>query len=218
MQKALILMFVITFTLGLSSCNLFNNDDDPEVFTGGSVTEVTFLVSSPHSVTLNWVEDFADEDGFYIDRQIWDGGWQEWERKILVVGQDFHTAIDTTAIMGSSYRYKVYAYKGNAESDEQLWDYNFWLPYPLNPDYDFSWSNPTRIRFFWSNQAPWADSIVVAKQLEGQAWVGRYSVLPGAATEYTDTDYVVTQTATWGFTAYYQNQVSQQSRITMVAP
>ena len=211
-------MLVIVTALGLSSCNLFSPDDDPEVYTGGSVISVAFVVAGPHSVTLNWEEDFPDEDGFYVDRQIWDGGWQAWEKKILTVGADIHTAIDETAVMGSSYRYKVYAHKGDALSEETPRDYNFWLPYPKDMDYDFSWANPTRVRFFWNNEAPWADSIVVAKRPEGQEWTPRYATLGGNATEYWDTDFNVNIDNTWGFTAYYQNFISQQYTITLQTP
>lgn len=218
MPKALIIVFVALLALGLSSCNLFNNDDDPEIYTGGSVTEVTFAVSSPTSVTLTWEEDFTDEDGFYVDRQAWDGGWQEWEKKILTVDADVHTAIDTDADLGTSYRYRVYAFKGDAVSDEIAWDYNFWLPYPQNLDYDFSWATPTRIRFFWDNIAPWADSIVVAKRPAGEEWTPHYATLPGNATEYMDSSYDVSIDNTWGFTAYYQEHISSQYTITMMAP
>ncbi len=199
----------------LSSCNWFTNEDPPDVYTGGTVTSVTFELLSPTHVKLNWVENFPDETGFYVDRKLWDGAWQ---RKILHVGANVTTATDSTAELGKVYYYKIYAHRGEDESVEEEQQYNCFLPCPYNVDYDYSWSFPNRLRLFWTNQATWADSIVVAKRISGEEWTPHVAVLPGDATEYTDYTYNVNQITSWGFTAYYQEHVSQQHTITMMPP
>lgn len=202
--------------LGLSGCDLFSpEEEDPDPYTGGSVTNVQFHILSPTDVQLNWTEDYPDEDGFYVDRKLWNGAW---EKKILQVGANTTMAVDTTAELGKVYYYKVYAFKGNQESEEEQVQYNFYLPAPQNLDYDFSWSQPNRMRLFWQNQAVWADSIVVARRLEGEQWTPHVAVLDGSATEYIDQDYNVSLTTSWGFTAYYQEHVSQQATLTMMPP
>lgn len=214
-MRRYLLLGICVCLLVLSGCDWFSPDDEPDPYTGGSVTNVSFEILSPTSVKITWAEDFPDEDGFYVDRKLWDG---QWEHKILHCGSNETQVTDTNAVLGSVYYYKVYAVKGNKESVEDQVQYNFLLPWPYNVDYDYNWNQPGIIRFFWTNQAAWADSIVVAKRISGEQWVSPYAVLPGNATEYTDPSYTVTVEATWGFTTYYQEHISSQATITMMPP
>jgi len=211
-----LLVVLCVALLCLGGCNLFGpEDEDPDPYTGGTVSDVAFEIMGPASVKITWTENFADEDGFYVDRKLWDG---EWERKILQCGPNETQVTDPSAVLGSVYYYKVYAFKGDRESEEEQVQYNFYLPWPQNVDYDFSWNQPGIIRFFWTNQAAWADSIVVAKRVSGGQWEAPYAVLAGNATEYTDPAYNVAVEATWGFTTYYQEHISSQTTITMMPP
>lgn len=214
-MNRLILLLLLGLALLNGSCDLFGPEEEPEPYTGGTVTNVAFEILGPGSVRIRWTENFADEDGFYVDRKVWDGSW---EHKILEVGANDTTAIDTTVTMGDVYYYKVYAFKGDSESVEEQVQYNYYLPAPYNLDYDYSWANPTRMRLFWINQAAWADSIVVAKRISGEQWTPHIAMLPGSATEWTDTAYDVSLVTTWGFTAYYNEHVSQQATLTMMPP
>lgn len=198
-----------------AGCKPFVHEDDPDPYTGGEVSGLTFQIIGPGVVKLFWQENFTDEDGFYVDRRRWDG---QWESRILQAYPDQVCINDIFAELGQVYYYRVYAFKGNSLSLPVEAQFNFYLPPPANLDYDFSWNTPGRIRFFWTNEAAWADSIVVAKRLEGQDWVPRVAVLPGNAVDWTDLDYDVSQTATWSFTTYYQHYVSNPAQITMIPP
>ncbi|HOY84637.1 MAG TPA: hypothetical protein PLQ80_05000 [Candidatus Syntrophosphaera sp.] len=216
MRRLSLLLLGGLLLLVLASCDLLNPDgDDPLPYTGGTVSEVTFELLGPTEVRLNWAENFPDEDGFYVDRKLWDGAW---ERKIQSVAANATTVVDTTAQLGKVYYYKVYAFKGEQESVEEQQQYNCYLPAPADLDYDYSWSQPNRVRLFWLNKAAWADSIVVAKRLSGEQWTAHLAALPGSATEWTDLGYNHSQTVTWGFTAYFQDQVSQQATLTLMPP
>lgn len=198
-----------------ASCKPFVHEDDPDPYTGGEVSALSFQIVGPGVVKLSWNENFPDEDGFYVDRRRWDGPW---ETRILQAYPNQVCITDIFATMGEVYFYRVYAFKGNSLSEPVEQQYNFLLPPPADVDYDFDWNAPTRIRFFWTNQAAWADSIVVAKRLEGQDWTPNVAVLSGNACEWTDPSYDVTTSTTWSFTTLYQEHASIPALITMVPP
>ncbi len=212
MQK-LLLPFLFIFVLIMSGCNLFNKDDDNNSttsYTSGIVDSVRFQVLSPTSIRLSWYENFSDEEGFRIDRKIWDG---EWHYSIQVVGPNIHTVVDTTADLGKIYYYHVYAFKGHAESVKTQLQYNFDLPCVYNMDWQY-YSNPHWIRMYWINQAPWADSIVVKKDINYAHNNVRLGVLPGNATEYWVYDNDWTVYTTYYYTTYFQNHQSQEAGVT----
>ncbi len=206
---------ICAILLLIAGCNLFTDTDDPDIYAGGEVSSVTFQVEGPNTVRINWTETFPDEQGFYIDRKVWDGTW---EKKLIQVPAEATTALDTTAVLGTVYYYKVYAYKNDAESVEEQVQYNFYLPAPKDPEYDFSWTNPTRIRISWENLAPWADSIRVSKKIGDGFWVTPYQVLAGDATEFMDNNFNVEVVNTWSIVAYYEEHFSQQALLTLMPP
>lgn len=218
-MKQLLSCLLLISTLVIMGCNLFTKDDDdndPVLYEGGVVDSVRFQVMAPTSIQITWAETFTDEDGFYIDRKVWDG---EWHNRILHVGPNVHSVIDETGDLDEVYYYHVYAYKGDAESVKEQIQYNFNLPYPDNVDWSYNPnSSPTHIRLFWTNLATWADSIVVAKKINYEVVDSHYAKLAGNATEYTDVAYDHALTTTYGFTAYYQDHTSQQYNLTLVPP
>jgi hypothetical protein len=220
MNRFLLFLIVLITAAMLTGCPFTPEEDDndpeePTLYTGGEIAGVTFEVLGPNSVRIRWSENFPDEEGFVIDRKEWDG---EWTYNLLTTSANDTTVVDDTAALDKIYYYHVYAFKGNAHSVKDQIQYNFNLPYPANIDYDYSWSNPNRIRMFWSNLAPWADSIVVAKRLDYGTWTPGYAILSGAAEGYTDTAYNVQTTTSYGYTAYYQDHQSQQYVITFQPP
>jgi hypothetical protein len=70
-------LLLLVASFGLVSCK---SDDDPKPYTGGEISAVSFEILGPESIRINWAENFSDEDGFYVDRQIWPSPWQ---RKVL---------------------------------------------------------------------------------------------------------------------------------------
>lgn len=203
----------------LAACSLFTKpdeqDDPPEIYSDGEITSLSMEIVGPTKVKLTWTDSFEDEDGFYVDRREWDGAWEE---KIVMVGADVDSAVDSTAVLGTTYYYRVRAFKANAVSQEEAHQFNFFLPAPQNIDSDFNWNNPSRIRLFWDNVATWADSIVIAKKHSGEDWVPGYAVLPGSAVQYNDMDYNRNKTTTWSFTAYYSDKKSLSPTLTVQAP
>jgi len=206
---------LIVLSLGLMSCDLFNSDDDPEPYTGGEISAVTFEMLGPGQVKINWMENFADEDGFYVDRQKWPDAW---ERKYLNAGPNETSVVDEEAELGNVYYYKVYAVKGDRESDEEEQQFNFYLPSPINISYEYNWNLPNRIRLLWTNNATWADSIVIAKKVAEGEWASPYTVVAGGTTEFMDMDFNINVVNTWGFTTHYQDHISNQYLYTLMPP
>jgi hypothetical protein len=166
-------------------------------------------------VKIFWTENFADEDGFYVDRRRWDG---HWESRILQAYPDQVCITDIFAELGEVYFYRVYAFKGGSLSEPSQAQLDFYLPAPRDVDYEVCMADPDSIRFFWTNDAVWADSIVVGKRIEGQDWMHGIATLNGDAIQWTDTDYDVSQAATWSFTAHFHEHLSSPAYITMVPP
>ncbi|NLG18241.1 MAG: hypothetical protein GX556_12985 [Fibrobacter sp.] len=215
-MRRLLWFVLLVFCFGLVSCNLLNPEDDPERYTGGEVSAVSFDILGPGQIRIKWKENFTDEDGFYVDRKKWP---ETWERKVLHTGSNETTVTDNEAELGSIYFYKVYAVKGDRQSEEEDVQFNFDLPGPTNIETDFNWNRPDRIRLWWTNNATWVDSIVIAKKVSGeQAWTFPYAVLPGDATEFIDLDMNINVTNNWSFTAYYRNHKSIQNTCTLMPP
>jgi len=212
-----LILLAVVLTL-LTSCNFLSSNDEDQnnttEYSGGMISNVRFVIESPHNVRIKWNENFADEQGFRIDRREWDG---EWHNRLITVSANDSTVVDTTAELGKVYYYHVYAYKGNSESVKDNYQFNFDLPAVHNIDYSFNWQISDRIAFLWENLAPWADSIVVSKKVSGEAEYARKGVLTGNATGWTDYYYVYQSYSFYRFTTWYQGR-STYSGIEMVPP
>lgn len=111
-------------------CNSeWNSDYSPVacVATGAARPfNLTAVALNSMSVRLDWSSDVAaNEDGFEIERQVWDGEWQKWGR----VGADVTTYTDAVGVEPlKRYRYRVRAFNGNdfgdfdAGIDATKWD------------------------------------------------------------------------------------------------
>jgi hypothetical protein len=212
-MKTLLYSLLLVACLFMFGCGSDDKDEDttPAVYTGGTVSGVTFSVAGPTSIHLVWNEDFPDEDGICIDRRTYPDTWQE---RLFTLPANTHEFTDSTATLDKVYYYHVYAFKGNAVSAKgNDLQYNYSLPYPANMDYDYDYLVPARMRMFWTNQAPWADSIVVRERIDYGDWSAPVAVLAGNATEYIAYDYDKTVWFSYGYTAYYQDHQSQEYEI-----
>jgi hypothetical protein len=211
MRCFLALLLLVT-SFGLVSCK---SDDDPKPYTGGEISAVSFEILGPDSIRINWAESFTDEDGFYVDRQRWPNTWQ---RKVLHLGPNETSVVDDSLRLGEVYYYKVYAVKGDRESEEEEVQLNFLVPHPINVGNDFNWNQPNRIRLFWTNNAAWADSIWISKQEGDQEWDVPYAVVPGDATEFNDMDMNIEVANTWSFVTFSRGNMSTAYFYTLMPP
>lgn len=205
-------LLLLVASFGLVSCK---SDDDPKPYTGGEISAVSFEILGPESIRINWAENFSDEDGFYVDRQRWPNTWQ---RKVLHLGPNETSVVDDSLRLGEVYYYKVYAVKGDRESEEEEVQLNFLVPHPINVGNDFNWNQPNRIRLFWTNNATWADSIWISKQEGDQDWVVPYAVVPGNAIEFIDMDMNIEVANTWSFVSFSRGYQSNAYLYTLMPP
>jgi hypothetical protein len=63
---------VLLFVL-LAACKPFVHTDDPEPYLGGEAGNISFRIVGPGVVKILRTENFNDEDGFYVDRRLWNG-------------------------------------------------------------------------------------------------------------------------------------------------
>lgn len=88
------------------------------------------FVLPAYAVTLNWVDNSDNEDGFYLDRSVNGTTFA----RIAVLSADTESYIDTDVDWGKSYWYKVIAY--NVYGPAQPATGSITLPPPGNPPAD----------------------------------------------------------------------------------
>ncbi len=214
------ILFTVVLACLLGSCQLLNignvigsDEDNHGPYMGADITEVTFQILGPNQVQISWVVDFGDETGFYADRHV-DGG--QWDFRVAQCSPNVSVLVDSSAVLGEIYTYRIYAVGNGFESVGTYEQFNFLLPAPNGLEYDFDISQPAQIRLYWDNHAAWADSIVISKREGENAWVHQYGTVPGNANEYMDLDLNIGVANTWGVTAYYQNHISTQTTLTLM--
>jgi len=196
----------------LAGCDLKIMDDlwdDNDViipYGGGEITEISFKILGPSQVQISWEENFTNEDGFTVSR--WSADYSS--NRIARCGANETVVVDSTAELGKEYTYFIEAFKNGIVSPGTSARFKFTLPNLSEVGYEFNWIEPNRLKLIWTNNAPWADSILIAKKVGAQAWVTPYAVIPGSATDFMDEDLLIGVRNTWSFTTYYQNHISDK--------
>jgi len=86
------------------------NDDGPPPPTAPS--NLTANTTGASTIALAWSDNSSDEDGFKVDRKTGSGNFSE----IITVGKDVKSYADAGLSAGTTYVYRVRAYKGTRNS------------------------------------------------------------------------------------------------------
>ncbi|MFH1229965.1 MAG: Ig-like domain-containing protein, partial [Planctomycetota bacterium] len=98
-------------------------------------SNLTFVTNANNTLTLYWIDDSTNEDGFSIERkQSLNGNWQ----KIATAPRGGTSYIDNNVVVGSTYYYRVFAYANlpgigltySAVSSNEVAVANFAMPPP----------------------------------------------------------------------------------------
>ncbi|GEM_PF-1009866 len=78
----------------------------------GAPTALTTTLSEANGVLLNWQDNCSNEEGFRIRRFVPGGDWTDY----ATVAANSTSYVDTSVVAGTSYCYRVLAFKGSAQT------------------------------------------------------------------------------------------------------
>ena len=166
-------------------------------------------------VTLNWVDNSNNEDGFRIERQevLAGGTYGPWNTPgwVLTVA-DSTSWTDTIVTPGTSYRYRILAYNAGGES---AWSANttVTVPLPTAPTLSIGIGTitATSVSLNWvDNNTPASESYLLERSTDGTNWTDSWP-LPATPLSYPDTTLTAATTYYYRVSALYNSMASLPS-------
>ncbi|MFC1898690.1 hypothetical protein ACFLYJ_03865, partial [Candidatus Cloacimonadota bacterium] len=168
-------------------------------------TYAGFEILTINSLELTWIDNSDDEDGFYIDKKVGTGAWQE---EYDSVGPDVEIWSDASSEINEILYYRVYGFSGNNHSD-----------YFETPDIDNTFPPPTNLLITqddvhtftlnWQDNSIGEEGFTIERKID----TGNYELIFTTAENvvtYTDDINQDDQFSTvyYTITAFYQSEVS----------
>ncbi|MBO8152922.1 MAG: PQQ-binding-like beta-propeller repeat protein [Candidatus Marinimicrobia bacterium] len=136
-------------------------------------------------IKLVWTDNSEGEDGFKIDRKIGNG---EWEIEYGTVGENVTTFTDTNAVPYEINYYRVYAYKGNTNSNAIKANITPQFPEPSN--LSISQLAVDKIKLVWTDNSEGEDGFKIDRKIGSGEWEIEYGTVGENVTTFTDSNAV----------------------------
>jgi hypothetical protein len=164
MRKLTVVMLVICLVSGVSGINPAWAAPPPNAPSNLVATEVTAT-----SVSLSWTDNSLDEDGFKVERKTGSGNYSE----IVSLAPDTVTYSDSGVIPGTTYHYRVQAFKaGNASYSNEIQVTVPQIP-PAAPSGLTATAVPAALRvdLAWTDNSNNEDSFMIERKQLGGGYI-----------------------------------------------
>ena len=189
-------VFAVRYFSGYSTANV--NDINFPPPSNLTVTKVNLT-----SIRLNWTDNSAGEEGFFIDKRVNSGEW------IIAAGAADADSVqwtDTAAEVNMDIQYRIYAKAGSNYSNYLVSDViDNTIPAPSNLSYSKLDINSVRVS--WTDNSSGEEGFVIDRSVNG-TWTNSYATAGSNATQWTDDSAVINANLVYRVKAYYTTNYS----------
>ncbi len=143
--------------------------------------------SAQRQITLTWVDNADNEDGFQIQRRL---NAEPWNESYAEVGPDA-TAFDDSTLSPGSYTYRVVAFNAYGLSDYSNETSAEIFDVPLSPSGLTAIPQPASgtVLLAWQDNADSETGFTIDRQVDGGSWDLGYDSVAADTTTYTDNNH-----------------------------
>jgi len=142
--------------------------------------EIVIQQNSQEQLTISWQDHSVGEEGFYIDKKIGEGDWQN---RYRVFGANTTTFNDPADLFDLVY-YRISAFSGISQSEKEE---SSFLPTLSAPsDLTLQKPDPARIKLLWTDNSDGEQGFAIDRKVGGLEWETNYAFVDSNVTIWID--------------------------------